>query len=290
VRSPFIASERLDAASPLPAIVARLNDLQPDVLVAYASMIRALAGEQLAGRLRIAPQAVNSSSEVLTAEARAMATRAWQVPVFNVYAATETGGIAAECHQHRGMHLFEDLVIPEVVDDDYRPVPVGQTGDRLLVTVLSSRTIPLIRYEMTDRVQLAPQPCPCGLPFRLLDSIEGRADDVLDLPAPGGGRVRVHPVVFHQALDLLDAARWQIRQEDNQLRMLVAGPGSGFDPAATERAVQAAITAAGGHALPITVSVVDHIPAGAAGKRPLVIALPKPHDDAAARPGTVGPP
>lgn len=134
VRSPFIASERLDAASPLPAIVARLNDLQPDVLVAYASMIRALAGEQLAGRLRIAPQAVNSSSEVLTAEARAMATRAWQVPVFNVYAATETGGIAAECHQRRGMHLFEDLVIPEVVDNAYRPVVPGRTGDRLLVT------------------------------------------------------------------------------------------------------------------------------------------------------------
>jgi phenylacetate-CoA ligase len=290
VRSPFIASERLDAASPLADIVARLNELQPDVLVAYASMIRALADEQLAGRLHLAPRAVNSSSEVLTAEARAMATRAWQVPVFNVYAATETGGIAAECHQHRGMHLFEDLVIPEVVDDDYRPVPPGQTGDRLLVTVLSSRTIPLIRYEMTDRVRLAAQPCPCGLPFRLLDSIEGRADDVLDLPTPGGGRIRVHPVVFHQALDLLDAAGWQIRQEDNQLRVLVAGPGSGFNPAATEGAVQAAITAAGGHAPLITASVVDAIPAGAAGKRPLVIALPKSHEGAAVQPGTAGPP
>jgi hypothetical protein len=44
---------------------------------------------------------VNSSSEVLTAAARAMATRAWQVPPFNVYAATETGGIAAECKHHR---------------------------------------------------------------------------------------------------------------------------------------------------------------------------------------------
>ena len=139
VRSPFIASQRLDAASPLTDIVARLNELQPDVLVAYASMIRALADEQLAGRLHIAPGAVNSSSEVLTAEARAMATRAWQVPPFNVYAATETGGIAAECGHHRRMHLFEDLVIPEVVDEGYRPVPPGQPGDRLLVTVLFSR-------------------------------------------------------------------------------------------------------------------------------------------------------
>jgi phenylacetate-CoA ligase len=182
------------------------------------------------------------------------------------------------------MHLFEDLIIPEVVDDAYRPVLPGHTGDRLLVTVLSSRTIPLIRYEMTDRVRLAAQPCPCGLPFRLLDSIEGRADDVLDLPASGGGRVRVHPVVFHQALDLLDAAGWQIRQEDNQLRVLVTGPGGGFDPAATERAVQAAITAAGGRLPMIHVSVVDAIPVGAAGKRPLVVALPASHDGTAPNP------
>ena len=275
VRSPFIASERLDAASPLPDIVARLNELQPDVLVAYASMIRALAGEQLGGRLRIAPRAVNSSSEVLTAEARAMATRAWQVPVFNVYAATETGGIAAECHQHRGMHLFEDLVIPEVVDDEYRPVPPGQTGDRLLVTVLSSRTIPLIRYEMTDRVRLGAQPCPCGLPFRLMDSIDGRTDDALELPSPDGRTVPVHPVVFHQALDLLDAAGWQVRQQEDELRVLVAGPGPAFDPTATERAVQTALTAAGARTPAVHVSVVDAIPAGAAGKRPLVVAHPE---------------
>ena len=247
VRSPFIVSERLDAASPLADIVDRLNDLRPDVLVAYASMIRALADEQLAGRLRIAPRAVNSSSEVLTAEARAMATRAWSVPPFNVYAAIETGGIAAECHQHRGMHLFEDLVIPEVVDDNYRPVRPGEPGDRLLVSVLFSRTLPLIRCEMTDRVRLANQRCPCGLPFRLLDSIEERTDDVLDVPTPGGGVLRVHPVVFHQALDLLDAAGWQVRQHEDQLRVLVAGPGPGFDPAGAERTVQAALTTSGAH-------------------------------------------
>ena len=74
-----------------------------------------------------------------------MAVRAWHVEPFNVYAATETGGVAAECRHHHGMHLFEDLVIPEVVDNDYRPVPLGQSGDRLLVTVLFRRTIPLIR-------------------------------------------------------------------------------------------------------------------------------------------------
>ena len=134
---------------------------------------------------------------------------------------------------------------------------------------------------MTDRVTLATQPCPCGLPFRLLKSIEGRTDDVLVLLASGGGTVRVHPVVFHQVLDLLDAAGWQVRQGGQEIAVLVAGPGARFDPAAAERAVRAALTAAGALAPPVHVSVVDTIPAGAAGKRPLVVA---------ARTGTVAPP
>lgn len=217
---------------------------------------------------------MNSSSEVLTAEARADATRAWKAPPFNVYAATETGGVAAECEQHRGMHLFEDLVIPEVVDDDYRPVPPGTPGDKLLVTVLFSRTIPLIRYEMTDRLRLATQLCPCGRPFRLVASIDGRTDDMLRLPGRDGVPVGVHPVVFHQVLDLLDAG-WQIRQQEQELLVLVANPGAGFDAPGTERALAAALEAIGVRPPGIRVSVVDAIPAGAAGKRPLIVPLPK---------------
>lgn len=275
VRGPLVFSERFDAASSLSEIVAGLNELQPDVLVAYASMIRALAGEQLAGRLGISPRAVNSSSEVLTPEARVMATQAWRVPPFNVYAATETGGIAAECSQHQGMHLFEDLLIPEVVDEEYRPVPDGLPGDRLLVTVLFSRTLPLIRYELTDRIKISTATCRCGLPFRLIEAVEGRTDDVLSLPARTGGLVRLHPVIFHKTLDLIDAAGWQVRQHRAGLRILVASPGPGFESAATEHAVRAAVVAAGASTPKVTVSVVGDIPSGAAGKRPLVVASPQ---------------
>ncbi|GAA1804715.1 phenylacetate--CoA ligase family protein [Luedemannella flava] len=274
VRSPFVATERFDAAAPISDIVAGLNAMRPHVLVGYASMIRVLAEEQLAGRLRITPRGVNASSEVLTAHTRALATRAWGIAPFNVYAATETGGIAAECREHQGLHLFEDLVVAEVVDDAYRPVPPGQAGDRLLVTVLSSRTVPLIRYELTDRVRLAARACPCPLPLRLLETVEGRTDDVLTLPATAGGTVRIHPVVFHQALDLIPAAGWQVRHEPGQLRVLIAAPGRGFDAAETGHRVAAALMAAGVAPPPVNVTTVDSIPTGAAGKRPLVVALP----------------
>lgn len=275
-RSPFVISELLSAAAPLHELVARLNKFQPDVVVSYGSMIRMLAFEQLAGQLKIAPRSVNSSSEVLTGEARAAATRAWNIAPFNVYAATETGGIAAECDQHRGMHLFEDLVIPEVVDDGYDPVPPGEPGSRLLVTVLFSRTVPLIRYEITDRLRLADGPCPCGRPFRLVESIEGRTDDMLVLSAPDGRTVGVHPVVFHQVLDLLDASGWQVSQQKRELRVLVASPGPGFNAATTEREVQVALAAVGVLAPVVHLSVVDTIPAGPAGKRPFVVASPTP--------------
>jgi phenylacetate-coenzyme A ligase PaaK-like adenylate-forming protein len=154
-----VPTHRFDAGQRIDGLVESLNALQPAVLVAYASMIRGLADEQLRGHLRINPRGVNCSSEVLTQEARELATRAWGVPPFEVYAATETGLIAAECSAHRGMHLFEDLVVPEVVDTRDRPVPDGVTGDKLLVTVLFARTLPLIRYEMTDRVRISTRGC-----------------------------------------------------------------------------------------------------------------------------------
>jgi phenylacetate-CoA ligase len=110
---------------------------------------------------------------------------AWGKRPFEVYAATETAGIASECELHQGMHLFEDLVITEVVDEKNRPVPPGIYGEKVLVTVLFSRTMPLIRYEMSDSVRPASSArCPCGGPFALIDGVQGRVEDVLHLGWP----------------------------------------------------------------------------------------------------------
>src|SRR6266704_858093 len=197
---------RLAASEPKDSIVERLNAWQPEVLIAYASMMRILADEQLAGRLQIRPRAVFTSSEVLTEETRRRIVQAWGERLFNQYAATECGGLAAECDHHRGMHLMEDLVIFEVVDQDNHPVPAGVFGDKLLITVLGSRTQPLIRYELDDSVRLAVSPCPCGHPFTLLDDIQGRMEETLSFPGVTGESVQVHPLVFHRPLPV---SGWQ---------------------------------------------------------------------------------
>lgn len=211
LRSRTVPTLRLDARAPLAPTVEALNAFAPRVLVGYPSALRPLADEQLAGRLRIAPQAVMSASEVLTDRAARDMARAWGSAPFDVYAATETAGISSPCHLGT-RHIYEDLVLVEPVDATGEAVPVGTAGARLLVTVLFSRTMPLIRYELSDRVTLGATSCACGSPFRVLERVEGREQDTITVTT-ARGPVTLHPNVFHAALDDLDVAGWQVVQE-----------------------------------------------------------------------------
>ena len=183
-------SPRLDLAMPVAQVVEALNAYQPEALVTYPSFIRVLAGEQLAGRLRIAPRVVRSGAETLTQPVRDLAQAAWQVPVIDSYACTEVGSMGQECQHVSGIHLAEDLCVFENVDERNRPVPEGQYGAKLLVTTLTNRTCPLVRYELTDIVTLTTAPCRCGLPFARIGAIEGRKEEVLRLPRRGGSLMR----------------------------------------------------------------------------------------------------
>src|SRR6185295_16075236 len=144
----------------------------------------------LAGRLHISPDKVFTSSEVLSDETRFRVKTAWGDEPFNQYGATETADIAAEYKPCRHMHVFEDLVLVEVVDEKYRPVPRGEYGAKLLLTTLFSQTQPLIRYEINDSVRLSAEPCPTsGLAFGFIEGIQGRVEDALWIPAAQGAQV-----------------------------------------------------------------------------------------------------
>lgn len=269
VDTPFVPVRRFDATQPLPEIVAGLNEWQPENLIVYASMSRVLAEEQLEGRLKIQPRAVMCSSEVLTDEAVARVERAWGTKPFNVYAATEPAGIASHCRNHR-LHLFEDLVISEIVDENNQPVPPGTTGAKLLVTVLFSRTQPLIRYEMSDRVARSTETCDCGLPFALLANIEGRAEDILQLPSANGGSISVHPNVFHRVMEPLPVREWQVVQESDRLRVLIVEPRTDVVPDHVRRDVEQSLRSAGVAPPPVTVELAAGVTRTPLGKAPLV--------------------
>src|SRR5215208_5616829 len=271
VQSPWVPTLRLDSGHPLENIVERLNGWLPEVLVAYASMIRLLAEEQLAGRLHIYPEFVFSASEVLTDRGRRQAEAAWGKKPFDVYAATETAGIASECDLHRGMHLFEDLVITEVVDEYNKPVVPGTYGEKVLVTVLFSRTLPLIRYEMSDSVRLSASPhCPCGRPFALIDGVQGRVEDVLHFPARSGDRVTVQPALFHRVMDAVPAGGWQLIQEPEGLTVLLSGVQKGYVDDVLADSLRRELAAQGVIVPSVEVRRVPAIPRTGAGKAPLI--------------------
>jgi phenylacetate-coenzyme A ligase PaaK-like adenylate-forming protein len=269
VASPLVPTLRLDAATPLATIVDELNRFRPVALVGYASIVRELAQEQQEGRLAIAPRAVFSASEVLTDDTRRLVRAAFGVPATNVYAATETAGIASECRAGH-LHQYEDLVIIEIVDEENRPVPPGEFGAKVLATVLFSRTQPLIRYELSDRVAASDGESPRDLPFATLGAIEGREEEVLELRG-----VRVHPNVFHGALERLPVGVWQVIDEGGHLRVLLADAGA-VDRGDVAARIAAALAQVGAVAVPVRIELVEAIPRTSLGKAPLIRRTARP--------------
>lgn len=215
------AVRRLDARMPLGEVVAALNEHRPEQLVAYASMASLLALEQLEGRLRIAPRVVATSSEVRTEEMTANIRDAWGAEPFDLYGTTESL-YAGDCAHHQGMHVFEDLGLAEVLDEQGDPVPDGVAGAKLLVTSFIKRTQPVLRYEISDMVALTTAPCPCGRPLTRMVSLEGRSDDILRLEGADGRTVAVHPLTLRSPMAALPGLRqYKIVHDDNGLHVLV---------------------------------------------------------------------
>lgn len=204
-----------DAMDPVPQLVNALNEFQPLVLNSYPSIAAILAHEQLKGRLKIRPKVVCTVGEMRTAGMTEKIRRAWGVEPFDMYASSEVMVIGVDCRHHQGIHIFEDALILEVVDEEHRPVPPGTLGNSLLLTNLFNYTQPLIRYEISDQLSVTDAPCRCGLPFARIEQIDGRSDDILILPGRNGqDEVQVHPLSLRDpVLHFTDIKRYAYIQE-----------------------------------------------------------------------------
>ena len=197
---PGVPTPPVSAATPIAELVAALNAQQPELLLGAVGVWRALAEEQIAGRLRIAPKAALFSSEAVTADVRRRVRQAWGIEPMSGYAATEAPAIATSSPEHAELEIADDVVVIEIVDDDGKPVAPGRPGAKVLLTNLINYAQPLIRYELTDSVVESPLPNPAGRPWRCLLSVDGRTADILYLRAPDGATVLVHPSVLGSAV------------------------------------------------------------------------------------------
>jgi phenylacetate-CoA ligase len=183
---------------PVHEVVRQLNELQPAMFSGYASALALLAQEQLDGRLNIHPSIVISSAEPLSPENRALIQQAFGVPPRNNYGCSEGGVMGYECN-HGRMHINADWILLELVDANHDPVATGQLSDRTLITNLANRVMPIIRYELGDRVSFSPAPCDCGITLPVIH-VEGRTDEVLRFRSSSGGLIPVLPLALWSVL------------------------------------------------------------------------------------------
>ena len=128
---------------------------------------------------------------------RAALERMWGCPAYDIYGLSEiTGpGVAGECEARDGLHVMDDHFLPEIVDPATgEPRPEGAEGE-LVLTTLTKRALPMLRYRTGDITALTHAPCRCGRTSARIARFKGRADDMLVIKG-----VNVYPSEVEAAL------------------------------------------------------------------------------------------
>ena len=177
---------RIGAWAPVDVLAHALRTFEPTVISGPPSGLIELA--DYTGGFPV--ELLMTYGEVLTENDRAELKRAFGADCVDLYSASESGHISWQCTPSSGYHVNNDAVIVEIVDDDGRRLPVGETG-HIALTTLWNPTMPIVRYLIGDEGSLLPR-CDCEVRLPLMAQVEGRASD---RPVAFDGR-RVSPLRF----------------------------------------------------------------------------------------------
>jgi phenylacetate-CoA ligase len=161
-----------------------LRDLRPAGICGTPSFVLHLA-EGLAAD-GVGPGALGLRYGMFGAEAwtegvRAALERALGCRAFDVYGLSEIigPGVAGECEAQEGLHIQDDHFLPEIIDPaSGEPLTAGREGE-LVLTTLTKRAMPLVRYRTGDVTALVEEPCRCGRTSVRMARVKGRSDDML---------------------------------------------------------------------------------------------------------------
>ncbi|MEG0375361.1 MAG: phenylacetate--CoA ligase [Raoultibacter sp.] len=125
------------------------------------------------------------------------------VELFDIYGLTEIygPGIGISCHEHAGMHYWDDFIYCEIVDPKTgEAMPDGEIGE-LVITTLRKEGAPLIRYRTHDLTRIIPGDCACGSKFPRIDILVGRTDDMVKVKG-----VNMFPAQIEEVIQFTDGA------------------------------------------------------------------------------------
>ncbi|MBC2717010.1 MAG: phenylacetate--CoA ligase family protein [Desulfobacteraceae bacterium] len=174
---------RIEIFSPfnsLSAQVEKINDYKPDILLCYPSVLKSLHHYiQTNGYSVHQPRMVIISGEFLDDKTSMDAKDIFGSRPFQFYGAWEMGRIGNTCRHNNGLHLNEDVIIPEFIPADQQ---YGEKAYWLVLTNLHNYTMPFIRYQVGDIVRLIDEPCDCNRNFRRINMLDARGSDIVHLP------------------------------------------------------------------------------------------------------------
>jgi amino acid adenylation domain-containing protein len=201
---------------PAEYVIEQLQRFQPHRLTGYSSSIALLAEQAMEGKLRIHPQTIFVSGDLLTQSMEQRIQEAWGAPTCNLYGASESLFLAVKEAGHEEMTVMDDLNVLEILDEQNRPVEPGEEG-RLVVTNLYNYTLPVLRYELVDYVTRGTAPSAAG--FSSIQGIRpGKANDALPIVQDSGA----HDTISPRALTSFYAAgleRAQFISQQHQVRI-----------------------------------------------------------------------
>jgi phenylacetate-CoA ligase len=115
-------------------------------------------------------------------------------------------GVAGECQEKSGLHLFEDHFIPEIIDPEAGDsLPEGTAGE-LVLTSITKEAFPLIRYRTGDITRLWHEDCPCGRRTIKMDKVSGRSDDMIIIRG-----INLFPFQVEEILSRIEGTRPRFR-------------------------------------------------------------------------------
>lgn len=161
-----------------------MTDLKPRILACTPSYSLYMAEE--AREMGLNPKASSWQVGIFGAEPWSEAMRkeieaTWDMDATDVFGMSEIigPGVAQECLQKNGMHIFSDVFYPEVIDPKTgKEVRSGESGE-LVITTLTKQGIPLLRYRTRDIVSIIYEKCACGRTSPRISKIKGRTDDMI---------------------------------------------------------------------------------------------------------------
>jgi phenylacetate-CoA ligase len=205
-----------------------------------------------------------SNAELLRVNHRETLGKAFQCPVKDTYGMGEYAAGASECEEG-AMHIWPEAGFIETMDDD-EDIPVqGGTSGRIIATGLLNSDMPLIRYEVGDRAKLPETDtrCVCGRTLGLIDSFEGRMNDLI--VTPDGRRVFWLNPVFY-GLPVREA---QIIQERADSINVLIVPAHGYTSNIGKTIIDRMHERVGD--MEVTIESTGHIPRSANGKFQAVV-------------------